>query len=146
MIERQEPHSKPEVNPIAPGRLAVHFPHVAPDIIESIQMYDLIENIIHLHHLYCYSRHLLLHVARILLSCRKITLIDRLLHFEFNNSFLKKQTFYNQVIFHARMKYSNDIIYIYCLEIFTRLFILSVTFLYRLRIVCVFFNLKMNTK
>ena len=43
MIERQEPHSKPEVNSIAPGRLAVHFPHVAPDIIESIQMYDLIE-------------------------------------------------------------------------------------------------------
>jgi len=79
---------KTEVNPIAPGRLAVQFPHVAPDIIESIQMYDLIENIIHLHHLYCYSRHLLLHVARILLSCRKITLIDRLLHFEFNNSFL----------------------------------------------------------
>jgi hypothetical protein len=32
------------------------------------------------------------------------------------------------------MKYSNDSIYIYCLEIFTRLFILSVTFLYRLRI------------
>ena len=93
MIERQEPHSKPEVNSIAPGKLAVHFPHVAPDIIESIQMYDLIENIIHLHHVYCYGRHLLLHVARILLSCRKITLIDRLLHFEFNNSFLKKQNF-----------------------------------------------------
>jgi len=50
MIERQEPHSKPEVNSIAPGRLAVHFLHVAPDIIESIQMYDLIENIIHSHH------------------------------------------------------------------------------------------------
>jgi hypothetical protein len=93
MIERQESHSKPEVNPIATGRLAVHFQHVAPDIIEIIQMYDLIENIIHSHHVYSYSRHLLLHVARILLSCRKITLIDRLLHFEFNSSFLKKENF-----------------------------------------------------
>ena len=50
MIDRQEPHSKPEVNSIAPGRLAVHFLHVAPDFINSIQMYDLIENMIHSHH------------------------------------------------------------------------------------------------
>jgi hypothetical protein len=75
MIERQEPHSKPEVNPIAPGRLAVHFPHVAPDIIESIQMYDLIENIIHLHHVYCYGRHLLL--LRIFHLSMKYTLIAK---------------------------------------------------------------------